>query len=335
MKKINLLFIIILVSHIGSIGSKVDQTINANKTDFEINSDPSANPQKAIDESGFQIVASEKTDRTSLTGPVLFSIDKVVAIIDGPERRHIICQSELERLGIDGRKPQLNDLIIEELIYQDAVKHKVPIDDYADRYIRSIKKAHNIGDKEVDRIFEGAGLSPEEGRTKLQKMGANTTMLDLKVKARIFIPQHDIENYFNQNPKYKEERYEIEVAFVPFFSHESQKQQDQLAYLKDQIETKSLDVMWGVPFWIKKTDIAEDKMFITCMKPGDISLPQRVQNGFEIYRMKDKKERRLVPLQRRVRRIVDILREPKFKEMFDIYVKELFNTASIIYVKEE
>jgi hypothetical protein len=166
----------------------------------------------------FKVVPGQNEGRKQIgKGVTLFPIDRVVVIIDGPERRHLICQSELERMGIDGRRPTINDLIIEELIYQDAIKLKIPIDDYADRYIRSIKKAHNIGDRDVDRIFESAGLSPEEGRIKLQKMGANSTMIDIKVKARIFIPQHDVEDFFNKNPKYKQAKYQLEVAFVPFF----------------------------------------------------------------------------------------------------------------------
>lgn len=283
----------------------------------------------------FKIVHPENEGRKQIKqGTVLFPIDRVVVIIDGPERRHLICQSELERIGIDGRKSTINDLIIEELIYQDAVKHKIPIDDYADRYIRSIKKAHNIGDRDVDRIFEAAGLSPEEGRFKLQKMGANTTMVDIKVKARIFVPQHDVEDFFNKNPKYKQAKYQLEVAFVPFFSRDLQKQQEQLAYLIDQFEHGVLDVIWAPPLWLKSSDIAEDKRFITAMNIGDISRPQQVNGGFEMYRLKDKKEQRLVPLQKRFRVIVDVLRQPKFKEMFDVYVNELFATASIIYIDE-
>lgn len=282
----------------------------------------------------FKIVPAENTQRSSLNKGKLFPIDRVIVIIDGPERRHIICASELERVGIDGRRPTLNELIIEELIYQDAIKHKIPIDDYADRYIRSIKKAHNIGDREVVRIFEAAGLSLEEGRSKLQKMGANTTMVDLKVKARIFIAQHDVEAYFNQNPEFKEAKYQLEVAFVPFFSNDFRKQQEQFAYLMDQFEHGVLDVMWGSAFWLKQSDLAEDKKFITCMNVGDISKPQRVDGGFEMYRLKAKKEQALVPLQKRFREIVDKLREPKFKEMFDAYVKELFTTASIVYIDE-
>lgn len=264
----------------------------------------------------------------------LFPIDSVAVIIDGPERRHVICKSELERVGIDGRKAPIDDLIIEEMLYQDALKLKVPVDDYADRYIRSIKKQHNIGDKDVDRIFESAGLSPEEGRMKLQKMGANTTMIDLKVKARIFVPQHDIENYFNNNPVYKEAKYYIEVAFVPFFSNSPEKQNEQYAYLMQQINECALDVMWGTPFWLKESDIAEAMNFITMMNKGDVSKPQLVNGGFEMYRLKEKKERKLIPFDKRFRDIIDTLREPKFKELFDAYVNELFEQFSIIFVDE-
>lgn len=261
-----------------------------------------------------------------------FLLDKALVIVDGPERRHIICQAELERVGIDGRKPTLDDLITEELGYQDALKHKIPLDDYADRYIRTIKKSHNITDKEVDRIFENAGLTPEEGRQKLQKMGANTTMIDLKVKARIVIPPHDVEEYNEKHPKYKQAKYQIEVAFVHFYSPDAEKRKMQGEYLTEQVENGTLDVMWGPAFWIREDDISSDKLFIAEMCLESISKPQRIENGFEFYRLKAKQERKRVPLERRYRRIIDILREPKFKEVFDGYVQDLYKTASIIYL---
>lgn len=265
----------------------------------------------------------------------LISIDKVVVIVDGPERRYLICQSELDRVGIDGRLQTVQDAIIEELLFQDAIKHKIPIDDYADRYIRSIKKNHNIDDTEVDKIFEGAGLTPEEGRLKLQKMGANATMIDLKVKARITIALADVEKEYAKNPKYEEAHYQVEVAFVPFFARDLAKQQEQYSFLMDQIDHNELDVQWGAPLWINENDLAEDKKFITHMKTGSISHPQKVANGYEIYRLKDKKDRRLLTLDERYREIVDYLREPKFKEVFDEYVNELYKTASLIFVDDK
>lgn len=279
--------------------------------------------KKAHDQKSLSVTAQESS---------IFTIDNVAIIIDGPERRHVICRSELERAGLDGRKQTPDELIMEELILQDALKLKIPIEDYADRYISSIKKQHNITDKDVERIFEVAGLSVHEGRSKLQKMGANTTMVDLKVKARIFVPQHDIENYYNDNPIYKDAKYQIEVAFVPFFSPASEKQDEQYAYLLDQMDHGGLDVIWGQPFWIKHGDIVDAMNFITVMNAGDISKPQRVVGGFEMYRLKDKKERKLVPIDKRFRIIIDTLREPKFKELFDGYVKELLAHASVVFV---
>lgn len=301
----------------------VDQCCHNQKQEYNLNDSEASNTKQG----------PREIEATALRDP-LFTIDTVAIIVDGPERRHVICKSELEQMGIDGVRPEADKVIIEELIYQDALKLKIPIDDYADRYINSIKKEHNISDKDVERIFESAGLTVQEGRVRLQKMGANSTMIDLKVKARIFVPQSDIENYYHNNPEYKDAKYQIEVAFVPFFSHNPDKQNEQYSYLLHQMDEGSLDVMWGQPFWLKHGDIADSMQFITVMDKGDTSKPQRVVGGFEIYRLKDKRDRKLVPLDKRFRVIIDTLREPKFKELFDKYIEELANSsnASIIIV---
>ena len=335
MKKFCVLFIItILFLVVDFVNAKVDQMSCNDKANETIRDNKSSldNSNSLDIKEGWQLDVTKKSDREPLKEAIVsFPIDKLVVIIDGPERRYTISQSELDRVGIDGRKPNLDDLIIEELMYQDALKHKIPLDDYAERYIRVIKKQHNLSDKDVERIFEGAGLSFEEGQQKLQKMSAANTMMDIKVKARIFIPQHEVEDYFKKYPEYKDAKYQLEVAFVPFFSRELKKQQEQLAYLMHQAEQNALDVMWGQPFWLKQSDIADDKTFLTLMKPGDVSKPQQVNDGFALYRLKDKKERKLIPLEKRFRIIMDILREPKFKEMLDGYVNELLANASLIY----
>ncbi len=261
----------------------------------------------------------------------LFDINTVVVTVDGPERKRYICKSELMRVGIDGRKPSVEDLITEELALQDAIKHKIPVEDFADRYIASIKKAHNVNDREVDRIFEAAGLTPDEGRAKLQAMGAHNTMIDMKVKARIFVPQQEIEEYAKNNPLYKEPKYQLEVAIVPFFSFDRKKQEEQFQFLIEQVKEGQLDVIWGAPFWLKKSDIADDKQIILTMQVGEVSLPQPGNAGFEFCRLKNKKPEKLIPLEKRFRTILDALREPKFKGMYDSYINDLLTNAAIIY----
>ena len=278
--------------------------------------------------------SSSSVTQDAVSNKQLFDIDKVVAIVDGPERKRYICKSELLRVGIDGKKPSLQELIIEELTFQDAVKHKIPVEDFADRYIATIKKSHAVNDREVDRIFEAAGLTSDEGRAKLQLMGAHNTMIDMKVKSRIFVPQQEVEEYYKNHPEYKEGKYQLEVAFMPFFSHDRQKQEEQYQFLVEQTKQGQLDVVWGSPFWLKENDIADDKKFITAMNIGDISLPQYNSTGFEFCRLVGKKDAKLIPLEKRFRVILDTLREPKFKEIYDNYINDLLAHASIIYPAE-
>ena len=55
-------------------------------------------------------------------------VNKVAAIVHGPKRTHIFTELDYKRRGIDGRTRSLTDLITDELIYQDALRVKMPIE---------------------------------------------------------------------------------------------------------------------------------------------------------------------------------------------------------------
>lgn len=268
--------------------------------------------------------------------PIRIPVDRIAAVVHGPEQVRIICESELKLVSIEGVVPTIDDLIDEELMFQDALKHHATREEDADRYIRTIKENNNITDKDVDRIFEAAGLTPAEGRLKLQKMAAKQTMISIKVASRINIALQDVEKEYAKDPRYEDARYEVEIAFVPFFSHDPIKQEEQYSYLIDQIKHNELDVMWSTPLWVNESDLADNKKFIIGMDVNSVSQPQRVANGFELYRLKAKKDRRLITLQERYRELVDRLRQPKFQEGYDAYIGELRNpkNASIIYIDD-
>jgi len=67
------------------------------------------------------------------------------------------------------------------------------------------------------------------------------------------------------------------------------------------------------------------------MEPGDISLPIEISDGFELFRLKEKTEERVLTLDERYREIADILRQPKYEELLQAYKDSLFDAASITY----
>ena len=259
-----------------------------------------------------------------------FLIDQPLAILDGPERRHIICQSELQRPTVEGINPSLEERVDDELSFQEALRYQMPIDDaIADKYIAGIREQHNLSMEEVEQVFESSGLTLEEGKAELIKMYGKNSVVEMKVNSRALITQQEVEQYYNANPEYEDARYHVRAAVIPF-----QDDKDlQFVQLRENLEQQAINVTWSEPMWMNEEDLAENWRFIINMKSNDYSEPIEMAHGFQVVQLVDKKERKLISLEKRYRQIVAMLRQPKVVTMMDEFKQDLRSRASIAYLK--
>lgn len=265
--------------------------------------------------------------------PTQYIVDEIVVTVYGPERTRVICKSELERLSIDGRQRTLEDLVFEELLYQETLRYKIPMDDeVVDKYIASLQREHNVTLDDVKQIFKNSGYSFEEGREQLRLMYAANSMLEHKVASRLIVPRDDILKYYNEHPLHKEAKFQIEIAFIPFEADIAfEKQQKDLS---DKIKRGSIaSFEWREPIWLKDSEIAPTISFVKTMKQGDISAPQKVRGGFEVYRLKGHKPTHVVALEKRYKTIEDELRAPRYNQLLAEYRAQVFKDATIIEYK--
>lgn len=262
--------------------------------------------------------------------PGQFVLDEIMVTTYGPERTRVICKSEVERLSIDGRQRSLEDVVFEELLFQETIRFKVPMDDSViDKYISSLRKEHNMTLDDIKGIFKNSGYSYEEGREQLRLMYAGNAMLEHKVASRLIVPRDDIIKFYNDNPQTKEAKYLIEIAFVPFNKDDTlTKQQTALSDKVKKGATSQLD--WGDPIALKESEIAQGIAFVKNMKAGDVSEPQRVEKGFEVYRVKELVPERLVTLEKRYKEIEDELRAPRYNQLLAEYKNQVFKDATVI-----
>jgi parvulin-like peptidyl-prolyl isomerase len=262
--------------------------------------------------------------------PKRILIDETALIIHGPERERIVCLSEIDRLSIDGRKLTKDHLITEELLFQETIKYKVPIDEaIIDKYLANIQKDHKVSIDQIKDIFKSAGYTYAEGRDQLRMMYASNMILDNKIRARLIVPEKEVIAYYEAHPVMKEPKYLLEVGHIPFdYAVAPVEQQKKI---QKAIDTNALaNVSWREPFWIIENDLSDTIDFVTEMAPGQISKPLMVSNGFEVYKLRDKKPMRKVALRKRYHEIVSILQRPVFDRLFVEYKKELFDNAYIV-----
>lgn len=273
-----------------------------------------------------------RADKKITSKPELFLIDKIEAVIFGDENTAIVTKSDVEKLTLEGRPRSLPDIIFEKLVAMDAAKFKIMADEGAvDRYLTMIMREHNLSQADLIAMFRSAGYTYEEGREQLATMFAVNTMIDFKIKSRLIIPEAQIISYYKEHPIIEEAAYRIQRIVV------QPKKTMSAAEMKDKVQ-RALQIGKEVPgiqvstaFWIKHDDIAADKMFITTMKPGALSDPIKIKDGFEMFRLLEKRDQREVPLEDRYNEISNELKKPLFEKLFQEYRKSLFDAASIVY----
>ncbi len=259
------------------------------------------------------------------------TVDGIEAVVFGQSGLEIVTKSDVMRPSLAGVARTKDDIIFERLVFLDAQKfHVVPDEEAVDRYLASIQQDNNLTLDQLKEIFHAAGYTYEEGREQFKRLQTVNSMFDFKVRAQLVVPRNQVEEYYKQHPVEQEASYQLQYGRVPFKGDSQDQKKEIQQRLADNREPRG--VLWQDPFWINESEIAEDKMFITKLNAGQVAEPLPVEDGFELYKVIEKKDKRVAPLEERYREIVDILRRPKYEELMQKYRQQLFDSTSIIYM---
>jgi hypothetical protein len=302
--------------------------------------DPSPQPCDVVEESVTASVQQEQTPPSSvqatiIESPDLFLIDSIKAVLYSEEGSDIITFSEINRPSLDGAFRSLNDLIMERLMYLDAKRFKIlPDEETIDKHLKAVQREHNMTLDQLKEVFKAAGYTYEEGREQFAVMTTISSMLDFKIRSRLIIPERDVVKYYEEHPIIEPATFHVQRAVVPYPTIQARREKRRLE-LEQFAATgvdAGIDIEWSTSFWVNQSELAEDKLAIIApLNPGCVSNPVALEDGFEIYRLIEKKAERVVPLQERYQEISNILRKPRYEMLMEEYKKNLLDGSSIIY----
>lgn len=269
--------------------------------------------------------------KPQIQGKKLRFVDGIRAVAYGIERRDIVIASELKLRKLDGSATTLEE-IITNIAYEHEARefHLWPTPEEVDKQLLMIGQMNNKSPQELEELFIVTGRTPQEGRRAFAQINAINSLMSFKMGGAI-VTDSEIEAYHEQNPEAEPTAYCIEYLVIPFSrtkTHEEQLAQLQVLFGNEE-EIKRLQ--WQEPFWIKETDLAQDKQFVMQLGLGEISVPLATNKGFEIFRLCDKREERLKPLSERYADIAATLRQPKYSAFITNFKNELLDKLSIVY----
>jgi parvulin-like peptidyl-prolyl isomerase len=260
----------------------------------------------------------------------LYILDSIKIKIFTSEGESIVTATDLFKPSLAGQPRTPESMIFEQLVYNDAKKHKInPSDEAIEKRFAMIRKENNLTMEQFQGLFTQAGYTMAEGYEQFKIMDAINTMLDFEIRSNmLFIPPNKIQEYYDQNPIMTTQRYELQTAYIPYTADIN----TQRTTLESHLNNGNYNFFsWSEPFWIEISELAQDKSFIFDMTPNEVYGPVEGATGFEFYRLTNKENPRLRTLDERRVEIMDILRRPRYEELLEEYKKRLLDEALVVY----
>jgi len=262
----------------------------------------------------------------------LVFVDGIKAVVRGSEGTDLILSSELQRLRLDGNPNNLEEMITNYALYNEAKKYRLlPTAEEMTKQWNMMAEMNRKTPKELDEMVITAGFTPQEAKNEFAQMNAINSLVSFKVTGNLIVPEADVKAYYDENPEFEPAAFFVEYAVVPFSFTKSK--DEHLKQLQDVARKKDPNhlLKWQDPFWVKEDELAIEKKFITQLAIGEISQPAQTFDGFEFFRLVNKKEERLKPLDERYGQIVNILRKPKYLELMQTFQQNVRDSVSVIY----
>lgn len=263
------------------------------------------------------------------------TVDRIeVTIFFGENDVIIITQADLQRPNLDGSTRTLEDLIFENLVYLDAKRYGMLASvESGERYFKMLQQANNRSQEELKKVFEDAGYTYEDALIHLARLSIINEMLDFRIRSRLIVPEKEVLAYYKDNPVIDPVGYLVERIFIPYPTAPIKNMAMYKKVLRDHVKQGKMPDADRVEFWVKQNELAEDKQFIAQLSDGELSQVQELEDGFELFLLKETRPERLLTLEERRLDIIRQLTQPRYEKLFNQYKESLRENATIVYHK--
>jgi parvulin-like peptidyl-prolyl isomerase len=238
------------------------------------------------------------------------------------------------------KKSLLNDMITAILLFQEADKLEIDVEERMKMFIDNLKKENNINsDQEFFRILNQQGIDYEEWREALKENMLKEAVIVTEVQSNVVVDEAEIVSYYKLHSEEFTEPPEFTLKAISLFSDSGNA--GEIEAKKREINTK---IEAGDDFGalasehadgpekekngdlgsFKKGELAKElEESVENLKQGEVTPWIQFRNGWYLLKLVEKKEARLRPFEE-VRgdiqnRIFSEIAQVKFEE----FMKEL------------
>ena len=257
-------------------------------------------------------------------------LDQGIMVISGPVANTIITHSDVfDKLNLDGTPISLEHQIKMEIIRQEVIADKMPMDETAaDKYLANIQKTNNLSLDDLEELAGQCRRTFFELKQLLTLQYTYDFFLYHKFRAHLVPSDQDVVDYCDEHPDIEPGHCVIQVAFVDFSTDNKQEVTDKLqGIIAGSISDSSIE--WSDPIKVNIVDIADDKLFIKDMTAGQIHLIED-KKVFELYRLVEKQDEHVVPVADRKAFVIDLLNRKMYEGLLSKYEEHMLDNIAII-----
>lgn len=254
-------------------------------------------------------------------------------VVSGPVADVMITHCDVyEKRSLDGKHVSLKDRIDMIIIEQEIKESKMPIDETApEKYIANIKKEHNLTDEDLEELAGQCGCTLLEVKQLLGAQYMRDFLLWHKFRAHLVPTDQAIEEYCNEHPEVEPGFCSILVAFVDY----TDDTKEEIHTIIDDVVAAKIDtndlISWSDPIKVDMDNIADDKLFIKDLQVGQIAVIDD-KSVFELYKLVEKQDERLVPVQARKALVIDLLNREMYEDLLTNYEQHMRDNVAIIHL---
>ena len=279
------------------------------------------------------------------------SVDRVVASVDGNPITNFDVQNPGAANSPAGNNPAATDpdstlkqLIAQKLLDQEAQKYADRVDDAeVDRFIQQVEEQNHLTDAQLRAQLQAQGTSYEAFRKKAFTQVETMEMVQREVRAKINVPDSEIETYYKDHPdefSVNQEKYRLAQILITV--PDGATPDKVAAAQKKAAEVRALAVK-GTDFAELARQYSEDDSkskggelgefnpadlndqiaaAVKQTKTGDIAPLVHTRYGFHIIKVEDHQQAGVQPLNAVRDQIRDKLANEQAKDKFEQWVDQ-------------
>lgn len=303
---------------------------------------PSASAQKQLIDRVVAIVNDEAITQSELDGYLRPLYEEFKHQYDGPE---------LARQLNEARLKLLNQMIEDRLVFQEAKARQIPVTEgeIEDR-IEEFKKRFASQD-EFEKALTTEGFTLAKLRERYEREIAIRRLHDLEIRSRVVVSPLEVEEYYKTNPSEFAEEEQVRVRSITIRKNPEAAEKggaDEAAKAKaeslekqiwkgesfEKVARESSEDSYasqgGVVGWMKRGEtLPEIEEAVFGLAPGGISPVLESSMGYHLFKVEEKRAKRIPPLDEVREKIRDLLFRREAQKRFAQWMEELKRRAYI------